>query len=255
MVLGRAFCAWGCMFGAFQDFVSRLMAKLKIKPVNRKFGKWILWVIITVFIIGNLISGTDDWPTYYWFIAMAILAGLVLWMLIEKKPDSQSLVTLPKYIWFAQYLGGVVFWWITLNAFQKGFTFAFQKFGILDNEPWASVIPLAILIAITIGMVEKRVFCKYLCPIGLLLRFVSAIPFPKKYKVRATDEKCSKCGKCNKECLMGIKPMDEINQYGLVRDSNCINCLVCVSVCPKNAIDFKNKSIGYLEKQILTRVP
>lgn len=67
---------------------------------------------------------------------------------------------------------------------------------------------------------------------------MSAIPFPYKFKVRATNEKCIKCGKCNKECLMELKPMEEINDHGVVKSPNCINCLVCVSTCPKNAIDF-----------------
>ncbi len=32
--------------------------------------------------------------------------------------------------------------------------------------------------------------------------------------------------------------MEEINDHSVVTDPNCINCLVCVSTCPQDAIDF-----------------
>lgn len=243
LFLGRAFCAWGCMFGAYQDFVSRAFIKLKVKHFPHKYGKWILRGFLVIMIAGTLLTGGggEGWPVYFWFISLSILAGLIIWRLVEKKPAGLKIENIPKYIWISQYLGGIIFWWISLNAFDKGLTFAFNRFGILDNEPWASLIPFAIMVAFLIGTIERRIFCKYICPIGLMLRFTSAIPFPKKFKVRATEQKCTKCGRCDKECLMGINPMEEINSYGVVKNPNCINCLVCVSKCPKNAIDFKTK--------------
>ena len=87
-------------------------------------------------------------------------------------------------------------------------------------------------------VVEKRIFCKYLCPVGLLLRFTSAIPSPLRYKVRATETPCTECQRCNKACLMGLEPMKDITTFGEVRSPDCINCLECVSKCPKGAIDF-----------------
>ncbi|HEX3046317.1 MAG TPA: 4Fe-4S binding protein [Bacillota bacterium] len=239
LFLGRAFCAWGCMFGAYQDFVARIVKILRIKPTQNKLVKWLVWFIIFLVLIGYLMTNKSYWPSLYWFIAGIILVGWVIWLFLEKKkPAVRNLQTLPKYILLAQYLGGIIALWITLNVFHKGFTFVFDKYSVFYDEKWIIQIAFAAVIAFAIGTGEKRIFCKYLCPIGMLLRLFSAIPFPKKYKVRAAGEKCTKCGKCNKECFMGINPMEEINQHGYVKDPNCINCLVCVSKCPKKVLDF-----------------
>jgi len=243
LFVGRAFCAWGCMFGAYQDFVSRLAKKLKIKPLN-KAGKWIMRIIVAFILTCYVLIVNPEspmyWPTLFWFTAAIILIGLIIWLLVEKKTATEKFITIPKYIFFSWYLGGIVAAWIALNVFQKGITFVFDKYKILDSSPiiWGFLIFIAILVAIGVLTGTKRMFCRYLCPVGLVLRFMSAIPFPYKFKVRATNEKCIKCGKCNKECLMDLKPMEEINDYGVVKNPNCINCLVCVSTCPKNAIDF-----------------
>ena len=52
-------------------------------------------------------------------------------MLVEKKASRQNLVKLPKYVWLGRYLGGIVVAWITLNVFQTGIKFAFDKYGTL----------------------------------------------------------------------------------------------------------------------------
>ncbi|HEX9059875.1 MAG TPA: 4Fe-4S binding protein [Clostridia bacterium] len=240
---GRAFCAWGCMFGAYQDFVQRLVKILKIKPVSNKLGKWLLRFILILLTIGFILSNKNFWPSFYWFLATTILIGLITWNLFEKGNPKKNPHTLPKYILLVQYLGGIIALWFSLNIFQKGFSFVFDKYSVFHDENWVVQIALAAVIALSIGLIEKRVFCRYLCPVGMVLRLTSSIPFPKKFKVRATGSKCSQCGICNRECLMGLNPMEEINKYGVVTDPNCINCLACVSKCPKDAIDFKTKQL------------
>ncbi len=240
LFLGRAFCAWGCMFGAYQDYISRVAQKLKIEPTKNKYGIWLAKFLIAFIFIINITSNENYWPSLFWFIVIIILAGLIMWRFAEKGPAVRNIQFLPKYVLLAQYLGGIIALWISLNVFQKGFTFVYDKYDVFHGAHWISQITFVTMIAFTIAALEKRVFCKYLCPIGMILRLLSAIPFPKKYKVRATGEKCVKCGECNKECMMGLNPMEEINANGLVKNPNCINCLVCISECPQNAIDFKS---------------
>lgn len=241
LFLGRAFCAWGCMFGAYQDFVARGTKLLGIKPIKNRWAKGLLAFIVAVIAIGLIVTNKNFWPSIYWFTAVTGLIGLAVWLLVEKDRSVNNLLTVPKYVLFAQYLGGVIALWITLDAFQKGFTFVFEKYSVFAGEQWVAQFALAAFVAVGIMFVEKRVFCKYLCPIGMTLRVTSAIPFPKKYKVRATENQCVQCGKCDRECMMGLKPMEDINKYGVVKDPNCINCLACVGTCPKNALDFKTE--------------
>ncbi len=240
LFLGRAFCAWGCMFGAYQDFVSRLANILKLNTMkNKKLGKLLLRGILVLLLAAYVfaLGSTMNWPSFFWFTVAVIIIGMILWMLLERKSSENKINTLPKYIFFALFFGGIVAGWISLNVFQKGITLAFGKYDVFYDVKWGLAI-IAILVAVGILTGEKRMFCKYLCPVGLSLRFLSAIPFPRKFKVRATNGKCIKCGKCNKECLMDIKPMEQINEHGFVKSPDCINCLVCISTCPKEVIDF-----------------
>jgi polyferredoxin len=252
LFVGRAFCAWGCMFGAYQDFVSRVYTKLKIKPIKNKVGLWLLGILLSIFTIPVILVNEIAWPTYFWFIVLVVLIGLIVWFFVEKDLKIKNLFKLPKYIQVVNYLGGIVSLWIILNIFQKGFSFAFEKYGILDEYKTArGIIFASLTLSLTaIGiLVEKRFFCKYLCPYGLLVRFISSIPFSKRYKIRATDTKCTECTKCNKECLMDIKPMEEIVKYKEIKNPECINCLQCIASCPKGVIKFTNKP-QYITKPI-----
>jgi polyferredoxin len=229
------------MWGAYQDFVARLFSKLKIQGIKGKAGVWILGTLIILSGLPFLSEGTPPWPTMFWFLVLIVIAGLTLWWAIERKSSKRNINTIPRYILLVQFLGGIVSSWILLNAFQKGVSFVFDKYGVLDD--YRSIVGMLFVIfgfGLTIvGVaVEKRFFCKHVCPYGLLLRFLSALPFSKRRKVRITGEPCIKCAQCNKNCPMGLNPMEEINDHGVVNSPECINCLRCVAKCPKYTLDF-----------------
>ncbi len=183
----------------------------------------------------------------FWFLVLAVITGIALWRIFEGKSPKRQINTLPRYILLVQFLGGIVSSWILLNVFQKGFSFAFDKYGVLDDYRSLTGILFAILgFSLTIfGVaVEKRFFCGRVCPYGLLLRFLSEIPFSKRRKVRATGEHCTQCAQCGKICPMGIDAMEEIAKYGMIKSPECINCLRCVAQCPKNTLDFSGKQIS-----------
>lgn len=74
-------------------------------------------------------------------------------------------------------------------------------------------------------MREKRAFCRYICPLGLILGFFNRISL---YKVKLNKEKCLNCGTCVKSCPMGIDPKTKVNSI------ECIKCGDCVGSCPKS---------------------
>lgn len=55
------------------------------------------------------------------------------------------------------------------------------------------------------------------------------------------DDKCIGCNLCEKLCpLNNIKMVNNKPTWG----SNCTQCLACISRCPKEAIEYKNKTKG-----------
>jgi ferredoxin-type protein NapH len=84
---------------------------------------------------------------------------------------------------------------------------------------------------------ERRWGCKNLCYMGTLCtlgaRHSRLIPV-------VDTEKCNRCGKCEKNCLVRIPIVSYISgNNGLITNSECLVCGKCVSVCKSDAIKLK----------------
>lgn len=242
LFVGRAFCGWGCMWGAYQDFVARAFARLGIREIRGKSRAWLLAVLLVLSGLPFVLGETRAWPSLFWFAVFIVLAGLGLWRVAEGRAPRRSVRTVPRYILLAHFLSVIVSSWIVLNVLEKGVTLAFDKYGVLDEYASLAGALLAVagfgLGAVAVA-VERRFFCRYVCPYGLLLRFLGAIPFAKRRRVRLAGGTCAECGRCDRACPMGIDPMAEIRDHGVVKSPECINCLRCVAECPAGALDFR----------------
>ncbi len=78
-------------------------------------------------------------------------------------------------------------------------------------------------------------------------KFLSSVVNPVFYRLivndkgfHATDD-CISCGKCVTLCpLNNVKLVDGKPQWG----NNCTHCMACICRCPKEAIEYKNKTKG-----------
>ncbi len=75
-------------------------------------------------------------------------------------------------------------------------------------------------------------WCRYLCPYGAMLGFLSLF---SPFKVRRNKETCTDCGACTKVCPSRIS----IHKETTVRSDECMSCMLCVNVCPvKNTLEY-----------------
>ncbi|MBM4020129.1 MAG: 4Fe-4S binding protein [Planctomycetes bacterium] len=85
--------------------------------------------------------------------------------------------------------------------------------------PWPSAAKLIILGLVAAAMLVKwRPWCTLLCPLGAvfgLFNRVSAI------FLRVHPDECTHCGRCARECKVGLKPERQLG------DPTCIRCMDC----------------------------
>jgi len=88
-------------------------------------------------------------------------------------------------------------------------------------------IPLAFILN------DKRAFCKYVCPVALVMIPPARLSL---IKIKPTGNECTGCGACNKACPMDIDVMGYIKNNKKINHAECILCTDCQVVCPVGAI-------------------
>jgi polyferredoxin len=86
-----------------------------------------------------------------------------------------------------------------------------------------ALIVLSILFVLSI--VFRGFWCRYLCPYGALLGFISLF---SPTKIRRNPVSCIDCGLCTKACPSNIK----VDKVITVISDECTTCLSCVDACP-----------------------
>ncbi len=128
--------------------------------------------------------------------------------------------------------------WIAVIFFLFIFAAERHLFMFTRNPPNTAYLLLFFTgLAVVMGIIyEKRTFCRYICPIGLVLGLFSMLS--------AIELRCKSRKTCNdhniKECVIGSEagkacPVGEFPQT-MERNNHCIMCMECVKSCSKDNI-------------------
>ena len=208
-IFGNFFCGWFCPMGATIDFFDRILIgeKKKAKGFNDRSLRRLR----------------------YGIFLFALAAGLTAWQLLYLL-DPISLIT--RTLVIAIYPPMIFIYNSLLPWVQE----------VLPRNPHiisAAPLPLfkvnlfifAIFVAIlALGVIRKRFWCRYLCPLGTLFSITSRFHL---FRRSVTDD-CTRCQKCVKECPVGVIPQEDPQDY---RHQDCIHCFKCLE-CPPRAVSF-----------------
>jgi len=211
--------------------IEALFADLSRGVINAGFVFWIL-VFASALLLGRAFCG--------WFCWFGGYQDLVAWSIGKLK------LKIPRRVLL--YLGIIPFvslalkvYWALLEKWLQSFPASFT-FKLADTAPWGGqqtgisiVITLILYGPVIMWIPGPRAWCRYLCPIGALLKIFGKVSLGK---VRLVSDDCIACGKCNRSCDMQVDVMGELKAYGEVRNSDCICCLKCTDECPEEAIAF-----------------
>jgi len=78
-----------------------------------------------------------------------------------------------------------------------------------------------------------RPFCKTICPIGLILGWISKIPGAS---VLGSTENCISCALCSNNCK--IRAITHDDKTSILQNEECIRCGECINGCKRNAMSF-----------------
>jgi polyferredoxin len=199
--------------------------------LNMGFVFWML-VFVSALVLGRAFCG--------WFCWFGGFQELVAWSVGKFK------ITIPRRLLL--YLGILPFASAGLKIYTSLLVNWLRSippsynFNLADMEPWGGqqtgisiVLTLVLLGPVFLFTFGERAWCRYLCPIGAILKVFSQT---KSGKVRLVNDDCNGCGKCSRSCVMQVDVAGEIKTYGEVRSSNCIVCFKCTDDCPTQAIAF-----------------
>jgi ferredoxin-type protein NapH len=96
-------------------------------------------------------------------------------------------------------------------------------------------------IVLAVRLRDNRAFCKYACPVAVVLRLTSR---PALVKVAGDASACAECRSkaCVTQCPMDIDVAGYVASGQRLLSSECIMCQHCVAVCPPNTLSL---SVGF----------
>jgi ferredoxin-type protein NapF len=210
LAFGNFFCGWFCPMGATIDFFDWILfrEKKRSKPL-------------------------DDRPLRrlrYGVFIFAAIAGVMAFQVMYLL-DPISLITRTLVIVF--YPPVIYVYNHFLSPIQ----------GLLpQNFLLTSSIPLPLfkvnlfiflffVAILALGVIRRRFWCRYLCPLGTLLSLVSRFRIFRRF----VAESCTHCQRCARQCPLGAIPAENPEQY---RHQDCISCFKCLE-CPPEAVSFR----------------
>jgi polyferredoxin/Pyruvate/2-oxoacid:ferredoxin oxidoreductase delta subunit len=224
LLLGRVFCGWVCPLGTLNNLVGSLKkgGTMVVSPAWHRVKYLIL--------IGMLAS------------ALFTLQPVGIMDPISLLIRSFSLSIYPLFNYairstfdtiYAVSPAGIAAATEPVYTVLKKSVLSFNQ-AYYNQSVFIGVLFLAVL---GLNLVEKRFWCRYLCPLGALLGLMSRFSLLK----RSVSEGCTECGACSTVCPGKASP-DEMGKW---KDAECYYCWNCDDICPNNAVSF-----GFAGKKI-----
>ena len=136
--------------------------------------------------------------------------------------------------------------WITGTPFtapevaEHGYvtTYLFKSYLIVADIWLVGIIPVALY-----PIFGGKIWCRYWCPLAKWMQMTS------KWFGRlqiSSNEKCITCGECSRYCEVGIDVMSFAkNQQSFSNEqTTCIQCGICITVCPMDVLSFDHHRRG-----------
>ena len=217
LVFGRAWCGWICPLGTVLDLFPLKKARGR-RPAPKQGWRKIKYLLL----IATLAAALFGSPSLLVFDPLTILYRTLTVSLLPAL--DRVVLGLEQLLFRLPFLSAPV---ASFDAFLRPallpVTPANFRAGLLFAVLFLAVIALNIF--------AERFWCRYLCPLGGMLGWLSKIALFR----RVVDEKCTGCVLCTQRCPTGT--IDPAKNYASDPEE-CTLCLDCLESCPHSRISF-----------------
>jgi len=216
-LLGRVFCGWVCPLGTLHNLVGAMKTWPPKAPTRGWFRVkyWLLAFLAGSSLFGMQLVGVFD-P----------LSLLVRSLALGIYPACNLAVNSGMDAVYRADVHGLTVSADAIYGLAKRTVLAFQQPYFLQG----SFMTLLLLAILALNLLERRFWCRYLCPLGALLGIVGRWS-PLKRRVA---EGCHECGACDRNCQGAAAPSGTKSW----RASECLYCLNCDDGCPTRQLHF-----------------
>src|SRR5512136_1484190 len=220
IIAGRAWCGWLCPLGTVLDLIPLRRRTLRDRQPalpnawrSVKYG--LLIVILVAALFGNLTLLIFDPLTI--FIRTFTTA---LWPAAD-----QVVSSIETALYQVPFLSDPI---SSIDGWLRPSIFPSQPEYYRDAWLFGAVF----LGIIALNLIAPRFWCRYLCPLGGLLGWISRGALLR----REVSEECKGCTLCTTVCPTGT--IDAAKHYAS-DPAECTMCLECLDVCPRSTIEFQ----------------
>lgn len=215
--LGRFFCGWICPLGTLHNLVSHF----KKKDGRVMHPRWFRFKYYLLF----------------FFLASSLftvqLAGIMdpLSLLVR----SLSLSIYPLFNGLIRAVFDAIYQWNPpVITDLSEMLYSVLKKGLLSfQQPYfhqGVFLGMLFVLVLGLNLIEKRFWCRFLCPLGALLGLLSRYAL----LTRSVSEGCTSCGACVPDCQGGALS----GQGESWNKAECLYCMNCDDPCPAGAVSF-----------------
>ena len=221
--LGRVFCGWICPLGTLNNAVGSIKKRrLKTSTVNwYRFKYYVLIFLLVSSLFSLQLTGIVD-PISLLIRSFSLAVYPLVSYATSATFDAFYNANIPFLVNVSEFIYSIL----------KKIFLPFQQPFYLQS----AFVGFLFLLILGMNLVERRFWCKYLCPLGGLLGILSRYAFLR----RSVSEDCDGCGACAHACQGSATP-DREERW---KSTECVYCMDCDDLCPRNAVHF-----GFLRKQ------
>ncbi|MCB4790286.1 MAG: 4Fe-4S binding protein [Elusimicrobia bacterium] len=212
LIFGRFFCGWLCPLGSLLDLWAFILSFFKKmnkekEPGGTRNSKFVILAVIVVFALFGVQAAWTLDPLTIFVRSFSFAIHPFLDISIDK-----IFIFLLKATNYMPSLEN-------LYDSTKGALLEIKNPAF--PHTWLILLELALILILV--FFKKRFWCRYLCPLGATLAFISKFSFLKR-KVFSCEGECPVCS--------NICRMNAIKKDNSYIKEECILCMDCISLCP-----------------------